>query len=905
MIKIKQTTMKKKLFIISVLAIICLSTNAQWQQTSLNYGTIRGLVKNGNILYAGSDGKGMFLSTNYGNTWNASTSPSSIISLAQSGNNVFAGTFGSGLIISSDTGKVWNTSSLSSSTIHSIAANGNNIFAGTVDGIYFSSNNGTSWTLRDNGISGDLALSFLIKGNNTFAGTWGTGVFLSTNNGVSWTAVNNGLSYYGGVKSFCATGNYIFTGTNVDGIYRSSDNGSSWNIINKGLDSTNSVTALAVYGSSIFAGTSGGVYISKNNGDNWTEINTGLASTNVLSLLVVGDTLFAGTHAGVSKLLLSDNFIIDAGSDKSIICGGSVELNSITSIYTGTGTLSYLWSPSAGLDYDTVPNPTATVTNNTKYFVTVTDNNGWTASDSMNVLIAPFTANAASDTLICGGNAQLNVTSNYSGAGVLTYKWLPSVGLSDSTIINPIATVTNDTKYYVTVTTPNGCNAVDSVIVHVNPLIADAEIDKTIICGGSVQLDSITTNYTGSGVLTYKWSPSVGLSDSTIINPIATVTNDTKYYVTVTTPNGCNAIDSVTVNVNPLTANAGSDKTIMCGGSVQLDNVTTNYSGTGVLTYKWSPSAGLSDSTIINPISNATSDTKYYVTVTTPNGCNASSSVNLTLIPLNATEICLVGVDSLNKNTIIWDKTIASNIDSFYIYKETGVTNVYAKIGSVSYNSLSVFVDTASHPDVQSNKYKMSIIDDCNLESLLSDFHKTMHLTINQGTSSNIWNLIWEEYDGFTVSSYNIYRGTSPDTLTKIGSVLGGNTTFTDNAPSGYVYYQIEVVSPNNCNPSKSFNSSRSNIATNKHVGIIETNNLNNLVSIYPNPGKEKITIDFAGNTGNRADLDILSIDGKLLQHISLTQKKTDIDISSLPIGIYEIKITGNSEVAIKKLVKE
>jgi hypothetical protein len=291
--------------------------------------------------------------------------------------------------------------------------------------------------------------------------------------------------------------------------------------------------------------------------------------------------------------------------------------------------------------------------------------------------------------------------------------------------------------------------------------------------------------------------------------------------------------------------------------------------------------------------------------VTTPHGCSAKDSVHVSLIPMNAPEICVVGVDSLNKNRIIWNKAVSSAIDSFYVYKETGTTNVYAKIGAVPYNNLSVFVDNSSYPNVQSNKYKISIFDDCGLESAQSDYHKTMHLTINQGTASNIWNLIWEEYAGFTVSSYRIYRGTSPDTLQQIGTVLGGNTTYTDVAPTGYIYYQIEVVSPNNCNPTRSYNSSRSNIASNNGSGINENNNASDLVSIYPDPAKESITIDFAEYSNDHSFAEIFNVDGKLLQHISITQKKTDVDISRLPSGIYIIKVTGNNDVAIKKLVKE
>ena len=36
--------------------------------------------------------------------------------------------------------------------------------------------------------------SFAVSGTNIFAGTVGGGVFLSTDNGTSWTQVNNGLT---------------------------------------------------------------------------------------------------------------------------------------------------------------------------------------------------------------------------------------------------------------------------------------------------------------------------------------------------------------------------------------------------------------------------------------------------------------------------------------------------------------------------------------------------------------------------------------------------------------------------------------------------------------------------------------------------------------------------------------
>jgi len=48
--------------------------------------------------------------------------------------------------------------------------------------------------VQTNGPYGGMINSFAVTGANLFAGTYGGGVFLSTNNGTSWTEVNTGLT---------------------------------------------------------------------------------------------------------------------------------------------------------------------------------------------------------------------------------------------------------------------------------------------------------------------------------------------------------------------------------------------------------------------------------------------------------------------------------------------------------------------------------------------------------------------------------------------------------------------------------------------------------------------------------------------------------------------------------------
>jgi len=52
------------------------------------------------------------------------------------------------------------------------------------NGIYYSTNNGTSWA-QSNLITDDV-WTLAVSGNNVFAGTDHTGVYISTNNGSSW-----------------------------------------------------------------------------------------------------------------------------------------------------------------------------------------------------------------------------------------------------------------------------------------------------------------------------------------------------------------------------------------------------------------------------------------------------------------------------------------------------------------------------------------------------------------------------------------------------------------------------------------------------------------------------------------------------------------------------------------------
>ncbi len=120
--------------------------------------------------------------------------------------------------------------------IPSIALNGTKLFAATNAGVYFSSNNGENWALANSGLPPILRYTYNIyyynvnilrtSGNYVFAGTsnyplWDElpvinnfpGVYFSTNNGFSWTPINNGFSPNTGINAIDINDSFILAGT--------------------------------------------------------------------------------------------------------------------------------------------------------------------------------------------------------------------------------------------------------------------------------------------------------------------------------------------------------------------------------------------------------------------------------------------------------------------------------------------------------------------------------------------------------------------------------------------------------------------------------------------------------------------------------------------------------------------
>lgn len=351
-------------------------------------------------------------------------------------------------------------------------------------------------------------------------------------------------------------------------------------------------------------------------------------------------------------------FQADAGPPASFCEGtGGAQLNA-GAITGGLAPYYYTWwcdstNTFCGLDSTFDDDPIANPSQTTTYYLQVSDSRGCLSDvDSTIVEILPVPiADAGPDQYICQPPSPgALLQGSFSNApGPYTYHWMPGIGLNDSTLLNPYARPDTTTIYTLVGVAGNGCTSapttldtLSTVTVHVNPLpIADAGPDIDICLYDTTVLQGVGS---GAGPLyEYEWTPFVGLSDSSIANPIASPPF-THTYTLVVWSNGCPSVgDSMTLWVHTLpTPSAGNIEEICLGDSAQLDAFGAGDSS-AFYTYEWYPPEAMNDPTLENPKASPDSTTWYYLVVTSSWGCE--SPLDSVLVKVKPTPLAEAGPD--------------------------------------------------------------------------------------------------------------------------------------------------------------------------------------------------------------------------------------------------------------------
>jgi gliding motility-associated-like protein len=145
--------------------------------------------------------------------------------------------------------------------------------------------------------------------------------------------------------------------------------------------------------------------------------------------------------------------------------------------------------------------------------------------------------------------------------------------------------------------------------------------------GGSICRGASFTPQVTSNAATYSWTPTTGVSNPAIANPVLTPDQTTTYTVTATL-GSCTVQRTIVVTVFPgAVVNAGPDAIIIAGDVYPMQ--ATASAGT----YLWTPSTGLSATNVLNPNASPAITTTYTLRATTTQGCFAEDNMTLTVVP--------------------------------------------------------------------------------------------------------------------------------------------------------------------------------------------------------------------------------------------------------------------------------
>lgn len=289
-----------------------------------------------------------------------------------------------------------------------------------------------------------------------------------------------------------------------------------------------------------------------------------------------------------------------------------------------SGPGNFSWSPTTNMTNPNTGTPTVSPTNTTTYQVTL-DEQGCINQDTVRVRVVRFVSMTAMvDSVICETDAaQLHVQSD-----ALQYAWTPAASVSNPSIPNPIAIAGTSTVYSVTGTI-GSCTATRNIRITAIPYpVANAGPDTTICYNTPAALHGI---HNGNS---FNWSPTASLVNSQTLNPTAYPARTTPYVLRSFDTRGCPkpGLDTVLVTVLPrIRPYAGNDTMVVAGQPLQLN-------AEGGVSYIWTPSTGLSNPNIKNPIATYGAEVdsiRYTVEVFNEAGCSDTASMKVIVFKTN------------------------------------------------------------------------------------------------------------------------------------------------------------------------------------------------------------------------------------------------------------------------------
>ncbi len=270
--------------------------------------------------------------------------------------------------------------------------------------------------------------------------------------------------------------------------------------------------------------------------------------------------------------------VVDAGPDQMACSSDSIRL-------LGVADSVYVWSFDTTLSDTTVLDPWAVSDTTITYYLTATDSNGCSLTDSVAInLVGLPEPEPVTQCITLGQSVAL--TPDVVGAGFL---WIYPLSISGQTNPSLVVSPSLDTPFRYLTWDACNCDTVSGLVtVNVDTLTALIVTSPQTICPG----DTVTLE-AEPGFDAYEWSPQPGLGGPLLPTFSAVPAQTTEYFLEVDdSARGCVLYDTLLVTVDTSTLILTIPDTVsLCYG----DTVELSATGSGI--FNWFPATNLSSAT--------------------------------------------------------------------------------------------------------------------------------------------------------------------------------------------------------------------------------------------------------------------------------------------------------------------
>jgi endo-1,4-beta-D-glucanase Y len=666
------------------------------------------------------------------------------------------------------------------------------------------------------------------------------------------------------------------------------------------------------------------------NGSNTRSITVTFGTTGGNVTVTPTNTCGSGTASSTTVAVSAAvTPAVAASASTTTICPGTSV--TFTATPSNGGTPTYQWrkntvniSGATGATY-----ATTAIANNDKFDVimtsTATCRSANTATSTqvtmtVNAAVTPAVTASASTTTICPGTS-VTFTATPSNGGTPTYQWRKNtVNISGATGATYATTaIANNDKFDVVMTSTATCRSANTatstqvtmtVNAAVTPAVTASASTTTICPGTSVTFTATPSN---GGIPTYQWRKNaVNISGATGATYATTaIANNDKFDVIMTSTATCRSANTATSTQVTMTVNANvtpsvtatASTTAVCSGSSVTFTAAPTHGGTPA--YQWRRnSTNISGATGATYTTSAIANNdKFDVVMTSNANCrtaNTATSTQITMT-LSSSGTASVSISVAPGSTVYTGQTVTFtatpvNGGSAPTYQWRNGSNAIPGATNATYSSSTL---------PNGSSISVTMVSNAGCVTTTTVHSSSITITVNPSPSSG------GSMTGpasVTPNQTNVtYSVPDQAGMTYVWSVPPGATIVSGQNTNSIVVdfgSSSGVVKVTETNPvGQTFEINKTvtvGTATSVDLPFMET-----VVSVYPVPCNENVTIDMNMSTNTTVSYTLIDATGNIVDKGFIEYAGTAVQIeTTVAAGVYQLILQWDGKTAMNRIVK-